>query len=175
APPMDEAKRAGGCPQRESFQLTVGASGNVSERPGRVEKPSLPRVAVGETRSFVARIVDQAIAVGIAARVDGASPDPVGCVADYRPRRRDDRGNRLERFHHRTVVGSVDDRTRRVGYTIDESRLRAFPVELRAGGEHSAADPDAGKRCASRLGYLLDGRLLRTRRTRLPGFQVRGA
>jgi hypothetical protein len=62
-----------------------------------------------------------------------------------------------------------------VGDEIDKCGLRPLAIELCKGGEHAAAEPDAGKGGARRFTYLLDGRDLRPFGARLPGFQVRCA
>ena len=60
-------------------------------------------------------------------------------------RRGDDRGQRLQRLHHRAVVGGVDDRAGRVGDEVEQLGRRSLAVELGEVGEHAAAEADAGK------------------------------
>ncbi len=157
---VNEPERTGNGAHRNRVQPAVGAGGDITERPCRIEEAALAGILVGEANTPVRGIVSDALAVGIHSRCDGAGADAIGLVADHRSGRGDNRGKGFERLHHRSIVRGMNDRTRGMGHEIEKPRVRPLAIEFSEGGEHAAAELRSGKGRARCGGNLVDRRVL---------------
>ena len=165
--PIDDAGRPGCRPHRERSNAAGAKGGDVAQRPRRAEQPPLARVHVGEAHPAIARIGGDAGAIGIVAAGNGARSNVIRLAGDHRLGRLDHIGQRLERLHHRNVIGGVNDRASRVSHEVEEPGGWRLAVQLGEIREHAAAELHAGK-CRAR-GSVDIGRLRDPACPSLPG------
>ena len=86
-PPVDEPERPGRRAQGDGLDAAAREGGDMTERPGRAEKPALARVDAGQADATALRIVQRVLAIGVLAATDGARPDAISGGAGERPGR----------------------------------------------------------------------------------------